>query len=221
MKKIILFGDTGFSAMVAAYIHEDTTDEVVAYTVDAEFLAGRTNFEDRPLIPFGQIREWYPLESYEVLVTLSAAVKKKHYNAVVIERVRAWGYRLYSFVHSSAFVAKSAILGDNVLIFPHAVVEPRATIHEGVFVRSGAYVSHDTSIGAYSYIAPRVAFSGYVETGPHCFFGTNATIRDRISIGRDVVVGTGAVVLKNLPDESVLKAAQGTLLDIDRFKLKL
>ena len=44
--------------MVAAYIHEDTTDEVVAYTVDAEFLAGRTNFEDRPLIPFGQIREW-------------------------------------------------------------------------------------------------------------------------------------------------------------------
>lgn len=221
MKKIIIFGDTGFSALVAAYIHEDTSHEVVAFTVDEEFLDDRTEFENLPLVPFAHILESYPPQSYEVLVTLSAAVKKKHYNAVVIERVRTLGYRLYSFIHSSAYVAKSAVVEDNVLIFPHAVVEPRAVIHEGVFVRSGAYISHDTRIGAYSYIAPRVAFSGNGRTGQHCFFGTNSTIRDRVTIGRDVVVGAGAVVLKDLPDESVLKAAEGTLLDIDRFKLKL
>lgn len=131
------------------------------------------------------------------------------------------GYPLYSFVHSTAFVAPTASLGENVMVFPHAIIEPRAIINDGVFVRSGAYVSHETEIGAYSYLAPRTTFSGKVVTGCHCFFGTNSTISDRDAIGHDVVVGAGAVVLRNLGNEVVLKAAESKLMDIDRFKLKL
>lgn len=221
MKKLVLYGDTGFTGMVAEYIHGDSPDQVVAFTVDHEFRKGRDTFENRPLIAFEEIAHQYPPESHEILITLSAAVKKKHYNAQVMEKARTMGYRLYTFVHSSAFVAPSAKLGENVLIFPYAIVETRAIVHNGVFVRSGAYISHETEVGAYSYLAPRATFSGRVKTGPHCFFGTNSTIRDRLIIGRDVVVGAGAVVLQDLEDEAILKAAPGHLLDIDRFKLKL
>lgn len=221
MKQIIIFGDTGFAGIVAEYIHADTPDRVVAFTVDSVYINERDTFEDLPLIPFEQLVLLYPPESYHVLVTLSAAVKLKHANSAKIRDVKSMGYPLYSFVHSTAFVAPSVILGENVMIFPHAVVEPRARINDGVFVRSGAYVSHETEIGHYSYLAPRATFSGKVVTGKHCFFGTNSTIRDRVTIGHDVVVGAGAVVSGNLRDETVLKAAESKLLDVDRYKLNL
>lgn len=221
MRKVVIFGDTSFAGILAEYIHSDTQDTVVAFTVDPDYIKDRRTFENLPLVPFDQVNNLFPANDHYLLVALSAAVKRKHYNAFIMEQARVLGYPLYSFVHSSAFVAKSATLGENVLIFPQAIIEPRAIIHDGVIVRSGAYVSHETEIGAYSYLAPRVAFSGNVVTGKHCFFGTNCTIRDRLKIGHDVVVGAGAVVLKDLNDKTVIKASEGQILDIDRFKLTL
>jgi len=221
MKRIVIFGDTSFAGIVAEYIHADTPDRVVAFTVDSSFINGRKTFEDLPLVPFEEVKRFYPPETHYFLVALSAAVKVKHLNSIKIKAGRSLGYSLYSFVHSTAYVAVSASLGENVMVFPHAIIEPRARIHDGVFVRSGAYVSHETEVGAYSYLAPRATFSGKVITGTHCFFGTNSTIRDRINIGDDVIVGAGAVVLRNLENGAVLKAAESKLLDIDRSKLNL
>lgn len=221
MKKVIIFGDTSFAGIVAEYIHTDTPDQVVAYTLDAAYLDRRTRFEGLPLVSFESVHERYPPDDHYFLVAISAAARNKHLNSQKIAAVRALGYRLYTFIHSTAFVASSASISENVLIFPHAIVEPRATIHEGVFIRSGAYVSHETEIGAYSYLAPKCTFSGKVITGSHCFFGTNSTIRDRVTIGQDVVIGAAAVVLKNLDNEAIIKAAESKLLDRDRFSLKL
>lgn len=221
MKKIIIFGDTSFAGILAEYIHSDTSDRVVAFTVNSEYIKDRVSFENLPLISFEQLKNQYSSNDHYVLVALSAAAKKKHFNATITGLVRAMGYQLYSFVHSTAFVAGSVTRGDNIMIFPHAIIEPRAIIHDGVIVRSGAYVSHETEIGAYSYLAPRATFSGKVITGSHCFFGTNSTIRDRVVIGRDVIVGAGVVVLKNVNDETILKAPDNLILEIDRFKLSL
>lgn len=221
MKKIIIFGDTSFAGIVAEYIHADTADKVIAYTIDAGFIDGRSTFEGLPLIPFEELIQFYSPKTHHLLVALSAAAGKKHLNSNKIKQVKSLGYPLYSFIHSTAFIAPSAKIGENVLIFPHAIIEPRVKIQDGVFVRSGAYVSHETEIGAYSYLAPKATFSGKVVTGDHCFFGTNSTIRDRVTIGHDVIVGAGAVVLHNLKNEAVIKAAESKLLDVERSSIKL
>ena len=220
MKKIVVFGDTSFAGIVAEYINSTSLAKVVAFTLDAAFVGNRDTFEGFPLIPFEQIEEQYNPNDYEMLIAISSVSAMKHLNSIKFYEAKNKGYNLFSFIHPTAFVANSVTIGENVLIFPHAVVEPRATINNGVLVRSAAYVSHETKIGAFSYIASRVAFSGKVKTGKHCFFGTNSTIRDDITIGDDVIVGAGATVLKDLLNETVLKAAESKILPINRFKLK-
>ncbi len=221
MKKIVVFGDTSFAGIVGEYINSTNLAEVVAYTLDSAFIKNRTSFEGFPLIPFEQIENRYNPIDFEMLIAISSVSQMKHLNSIKFYEAQKKGYQLFSFIHPTAFVANSATIGANVLIFPHAIVEPQAIINNGVFVRSAAYVSHETEIGAFSYLAPRAAFSGKIKTGNHCFFGTNSTIRDNVNIGDNVIVGAGATVLKNLPNETILKAADCDILPIDRFKLKL
>lgn len=70
MKKIIIFGDTSFAGIVAEYIHADTSDRVIAYTVDSDFINDRDTFENLPLIPFEQVARLYPPENHYFLVAL-------------------------------------------------------------------------------------------------------------------------------------------------------
>ena len=221
MKRLIVFGDTSFAGIVAEYINSTDIAQVVAFTIDESFLNNRITFEGFPLVSFQEVENHYHPNDFEIIIAVSASSKVKHLNSIKFAEAKNKGYRLFSFVHPAAFVAPSAQIGENVILFPHAVVEPRAMIGNGVFVRSGAYVSHETKIGSYSYLAPRAAFSGKITTGEHCFFGTNCTIRDNVSIGSDVIVGAGATILSDLPDQTVIKAAECKILPVDRFKLKL
>ena len=221
MRKIILFGDTSFSGIVAEYINTTNQAKVVAFTIDESYIGKKDSFENLPLVPFNAIEKYYPPNEYYFLCTVSAGSKQKHLNSQKYQEAKLKGYEIFSFIHPSAFVAPSAKIGENVLIFPHVVIEPRAKIGNGVFIRSAAYVSHETEIGAFSYLAPRCAFSGKIKTGEHCFFGTNSTVRDRVKIGNDVIVGAGAVVLNDLPDQTVIKAAECKILPVNRFNIKI
>ncbi len=221
MKQIVVFGDTSFAGIVAEYINSTKIANVVAFTLDSAYIKNRKVFEGVPLISFEQIEEQYNPNDFELLIAISSVSAMKHLNSIKFYEAKSKGYKLFSFVHPTAFVANSATIGENVIIFPHAIVEPRAIINNGVFVRSAAYVSHETEIGAFSYLAPRAAFSGKIKTGEHCFFGTNSTVRDNIIIGSDVIVGAGATVLKNISNEIVIKAAESEILPINRFNLKI
>jgi sugar O-acyltransferase (sialic acid O-acetyltransferase NeuD family) len=221
MNDIVIFGDTSFAAIVAEYINSEKENRVVAFTLDAEYINDRKTFEGVPLVAFEHINEKYPPENYKLLIAVSAGSKAKHLNSKKFDEAKSKGYQFFTFIHSTSFIADTAKLGENVLIFPHVIVEPRAIINNGVIVRSAAYVSHETEIGAFSYLAPRATFSGKIKTGSHCFFGTNSTIRDGLTIGDDVIIGAGATALKNLDNQTVLKVAESVVLPVDRFKLNV
>ena len=45
--------------------------------------------------------------------------------------------------------------------------------------------------------------SGYCEIGERCFIGVNATFADKLSVGKDGLIGAGAVVTKSTDPEGV------------------
>ncbi len=54
--------------------------------------------------------------------------------------------------------------------------------------------------------------AGPVTVGDNCSLGLNATIRDRITIARECVIGAGAVVTRNTNERGVYAAPQAILL---------
>jgi acetyltransferase-like isoleucine patch superfamily enzyme len=55
-----------------------------------------------------------------------------------------------------------------------------------------------------------------VYIGENCFLGVNATLRDNIKLGKFVVVGAGAVVLKDCAERTLVRPSESEYKVINR-----
>jgi acyl-[acyl carrier protein]--UDP-N-acetylglucosamine O-acyltransferase len=74
------------------------------------------------------------------------------------------------------------------------------------------YVAHDSRLGEYVTCANSVSIAGGVTVGSRTFVGANATVREYSRIGRDVLVGMGSVVIRDILDESVVVGNPGRVI---------
>jgi acyl-[acyl carrier protein]--UDP-N-acetylglucosamine O-acyltransferase len=83
-------------------------------------------------------------------------------------------------------------VGTNVQIGHHVVVLPNTV------------VSHDARIGDFTCIAGAACISGGVTMGDSCYAGANASVRERVRIGRHALIGMGSAVLHDVPPRTVV-----------------
>jgi len=107
-------------------------------------------------------------------------------------------------IHPAAEISPNAEIGNGTAIMSRAVIQTGAVVENHVIINSGAIIEHDSVIGAFSHIAPGVVTGGGVKVGKEVFVGLGARIRDHISIGKAVTVGTGSVVVTDLNDDQIV-----------------
>ncbi|MCA9285130.1 MAG: acetyltransferase [Phycisphaerales bacterium] len=108
--------------------------------------------------------------------------------------------RWATVVSPSATVSASAVIEAGAFIGPHAVVNARAVVGRGTIVNSGAIVEHDCHVGAFVHLAPRVALGGAVHVGADTLIGIGAAVLPGVRLGRNAVLGAGAVAIDDLAD---------------------
>ena len=123
-------------------------------------------------------------------------------------KVSVWlegkGFKFFTAVHPSAVLGKESQIGEGTVISATAVVNPYAKVGKHTIVNTGAAVEHDNVIGDYVHIAPGVNLGGNVEVGDFSEVFTNATVLPKVKIGAHVIVGAGAVVLRDVSDNTVV-----------------
>jgi sugar O-acyltransferase (sialic acid O-acetyltransferase NeuD family) len=102
--------------------------------------------------------------------------------------------------HPSAVVAASATVGKGAAILAGSHVGPGSRVGEFAIVNTASSMDHDCTLHDFASIAPGVFMGGLVRIGECSAIGVGASISDRISIGTHAVVGTGAVVVRDVPD---------------------
>jgi len=109
-------------------------------------------------------------------------------------------------------------IGDDVSIGSHSVIEhhimiaDRVRIHSNVFIPEYAILEEDAWVGpCVVFTNARYPLSPDVKktlAGPHlrprAKIGANATLLPGVTIGRDALVGAGAVVVHDVPDGAVV-----------------
>ncbi len=98
-------------------------------------------------------------------------------------------------------------------------VYPQAKIGEGLYIPHcvGIVVGSTAQLGRNCTIYPNVVFGAryspkeenpkgrrHAKCGDNCVFGANSTIIGDITIGNNVIVGAGAVITKDIPDNAVV-----------------
>ena len=193
MKPLVIFGTGDIAQLAHYYFSTDSDYQVVAFTVDAAF-ATEGQLLGLPVVPFEQVTDHYPSQTYELFVALSYAklneVRKSKYLAA-----KAMGYRLASYVSSRASILNQGQIGENCFVLEDNTIQPFAAIGNNVTLWSGNHIGHHSIIHNHCFIASHVVVSGGVEIGESCFVGVNATLRDHIKVGEKCVIGAGALLL--------------------------
>jgi acetyltransferase EpsM len=112
--------------------------------------------------------------------------------------------RCESLVDPTTFISRTATIGRGCVFYPHCFVGLNAKVEDFVFCMTGSVINHDDIIGRRTAITSGVQLAGSVTVEPDCYLGQASTIRQLLTIGRHSMVGTGAVVVKNVEPESVM-----------------
>ncbi|RBO85732.1 UDP-3-O-(3-hydroxymyristoyl)glucosamine N-acyltransferase [Marinomonas aquiplantarum] len=76
-------------------------------------------------------------------------------------------------------------------------------IHSDVKTDNLVHIAHNCIIGEKTIITACAQFSGGVIVGEGCWIGPNCSILQKIKIGKNSLIGIGAVVTKDIPNNTV------------------
>jgi sugar O-acyltransferase (sialic acid O-acetyltransferase NeuD family) len=217
MAKVIIFGIGQLAETALFYLNQDSEHEIVAFTVDSDFLK-TDNFKKLPVLDFNQIENKYPPNEFKMFLPISY----NNLNKTRAERFNAAkkkGYKCISYISSKATYYNSPV-GENCFIFENNVIQPHSIIGDNCILWSGNHIGHHTTIKDHCFLASHVVVSGGVTVGEYSFIGVNATIRDNIKIGRENVIGASSVILSDTNDKSVFSPRETEKSKVPSNKLR-
>ena len=220
-RKLVIVGDTAFAEIAYEYFTHDSDYEVVAFSVEREFLK-REELFGLPVVPFETLEETHAPDAHSVYCA-NVYTQVNRLRTRLAADAKRRGYALASYVSSRAFVWRNVEVGEHCFIFEDNTVQPFVKLGNNVVLWSGNHIGHHSTVGDNCFISSHVVISGYVEVGENCFLGVNATIANNLKIGRDCWLGPNTVVLKDLPAETFLKPPKseaGRASTLDFFKVR-
>jgi len=197
----VIFGAGQIAEVAKVYMDAHSPDRIVGFTVDAGFRHSDT-FQGLPLAAWDQLEQSFPPGSVKLLGPLSY----RRLNALRRERHiegKRRGYEFTSFIHPASHIYTRDI-GENCFILENNVIQPFAHIGVGVMMWSGNHVGHHSDIGDFCFLASHVGLGSGVRLGERCFLGGKVGVETGVQIGAACFLGGGAIVKRNLPDESVV-----------------
>jgi sugar O-acyltransferase (sialic acid O-acetyltransferase NeuD family) len=108
-------------------------------------------------------------------------------------------FEFINAIHKSAIIAKSAKLGVGLLIMAGVIINSDSIIGDFAFLSTGAQLEHDGKMKKFSHLSAGSITGGKVTIGEFSTITLGVTILDRINIGDNVVIGSGSLVLKDIP----------------------
>jgi UDP-3-O-[3-hydroxymyristoyl] glucosamine N-acyltransferase len=118
------------------------------------------------------------------------------------------------------------VIKDNVDIGSNTCIDCGAlgytVIEEGTKIDNNVQISHNVKVGKHCAIIANTVIAGSTTIGDYTWVAPSSTIRDQLNIGKNVKIGMGATVTKNIPDnETWLGFPAMPLFDFLRFQRKI
>jgi sugar O-acyltransferase (sialic acid O-acetyltransferase NeuD family) len=119
------------------------------------------------------------------------------YNAIIQQMP---SFEFINAIHPSVIMGKNVELGFGVVMMAGVIVNPLAKIGNFTFFATGCQIEHDCIIEDYASVSAGSIMGGYVTIGKYSAITLGVTILDRLNIGENSVIGSGSLVLKDIPD---------------------
>jgi sugar O-acyltransferase (sialic acid O-acetyltransferase NeuD family) len=219
MAKLVIFGMGDSGQLAHHYFLRDSEHEVVAFTVDAEYIKEPT-FLGLPVIAFEDARKTYRPGEFKMFIAVGYA-QMNQVRAAKYFRAKEMGYELVSYVSSRCTFLTGTPVGDNCFILEDNTIQPFVRIGNNVTLWSGNHIGHHSTIEDHCFLASQIVVSGRVRIRPYCFVGVNVTLRDAITIAPHTLLGAGAIIMKDTIEHGAYIPSRTELFPKKSSEIKL
>lgn len=132
------------------------------------------------------------------------AIGDNRTRARLFTELTARGEQLVSAIHPSAIIAAGVTIGLGTMICAGVIINPGSVIGANVILNTSCTIDHHNQIGDHAHIAPGVHTGGEVVIGAGALIGIGAIVMPRRRVGAWSVAGAGALVQRDVADETVV-----------------
>ena len=119
------------------------------------------------------------------------------------DKIISLGLKTMNVVDKSAIVSNKATIGTGCFIGKMAIVNSEAIVKDNCIINTKALVEHGCTVESHANLSTNCVINGDVRIGEGTFMGSCSVTTGQLTIGSWSVVGAGAVVIDNLPDNIV------------------
>lgn len=199
---MIIVGAKGFAKEVLEVLHQDNQTNNVVFYDDVNTDVPDILYGTFPVLKsVAAAKEYFEKSDNRFTIGIGNPVLRKK----LFDKFTALGGELVSTISPFAHVGHfETHIGHGCNIMTGTVITNEVVISEGVLINLNCTVGHDTTIGSFSELSPGVKISGNCTIGNYCVLGTNAVVLPKVKLGNNVIVGAGAVVTKDVPDNTLV-----------------
>ncbi len=147
---------------------------------------------DSKLLPLSK----FDADKYVVMVAIANSRDREDVVKSLPEKTQ-----YFTFIHPTAqIMSDDIIIGEGSFIGANSIITCNIKIGNHCLLNRGVHIGHDSIIGDYFSAMPGSVVSGNVTLGDKVYLGTNSSIREKITICNDVIIGLNTGIVKDIKD---------------------
>ena len=143
------------------------------------------------------LKEFDP-EEYEVIVAVGDSILREK----IVKKLPP-NTKFFTFIHKSAMMFAPVYIGEGSIICAGVILTCGIKIGKHAHLNICSIIGHNSVAGDYFTTSFGTNISGNCIIGDRVCIGSNSSVRQKIGICSDVIIGLNSGVVKNITDSGV------------------
>lgn len=196
MKDIVIIGAGGFAREVA-WLLEEINGKNLEWNL-LGFIDDNTENIGKELNGYKILGDTEYLNTMSKDIYAVIAIGNGKIREQVVSRLKS--RKFANLIHPAVKISNTNLMGTGNIICSGNILTVNITIGNHVIVNLDSTIGHDVVIDDYVTVLPSVNISGNTTVKKYSTLGTGAKIIQGLTIGENVILGAGTVVIRDIED---------------------
>jgi acetyltransferase EpsM len=196
MKSIVIFGSKDHSKVVFSEIIQLKKFKILGF-IDNFSKKGKIiiSHNNKKYKVLGNIESIKKLKKITGVIAIGDNYIRKKVSAEINSTIKKFKWE--TIISKNAIINKNVKIGEGTLILSNSIINTGTKIGKHCLIGMSSSIDHDNDFKNFSSAGPRVTTGGNVKVGEMSHLGISATIKNKIIIGKNTIIGGKSFINKN------------------------